>query len=248
MSIAIRAEHLSKAFGRSKKRVQALKDVSFTVQAGQVYGFLGPNGAGKTTTIRVLLDLIRPDQGEAYIYGRHVRQGHDVLQRVGSIVENAAFYHFLTGRRNLEIFAYTGNFYNAERITTLLEQMGLAEAADRRVKGYSTGMKQRLGLAAALLNNPDLLILDEPTNGLDPAGIQEMRRFIRELVDQHGKTIFLSSHILAEVEHVCDRVAIINKGEIAREGAVRELLASQAQLRVEATPLDKAAALCYAYV
>lgn len=241
-AVAIRMEHLTKVFGRSKKkRIVAVSNVSLEIKTGQVYGFLGPNGAGKTTTIRMLLDLIRPSVGEAHIFGKHVRREHEVLQRVGAIVEGAAFYNFLTGRRNLEVLARTANQYDPTRIELLLAQVGLVQRADQRVKGYSTGMKQRLGLAAALLTDPDLLILDEPTNGLDPSGMHEIRAFIRSQADDHGKTVFLSSHLLGEVEQVCDRVAIINMGEIVREGAVRDLLAGKSALYVEAAPLDKAA-------
>jgi ABC-2 type transport system ATP-binding protein len=238
---AIHIENLSKSFGRGKKRIQAVKNLNLEVQTGQVYGFLGPNGAGKTTTIRMLLDLIHPTLGDAYIYGQHVRRQHGVLRRVGAIVEGATFYNFLSGRRNLEVLARTGDRYEPARISELLEQVGLTGRANQRVKGYSTGMRQRLGLAAALLHDPDLLILDEPTNGLDPSGMHEIRLFIRELVEKHGKTVFLSSHLLGEVEQICDRVAIINMGEIVREGSVTELLAGKSELRIEASPLEKAA-------
>ena len=243
-SIAIRIENLSKTFGRRvKKRIQAVDHLNLEVRSGQVYGFLGPNGAGKSTTIRMLLDLILPTDGGAFIYGKHVRREHGVLRRVGAIVEGATFYNFLSGRRNLEVLARTGGHYDPKRIDALLEQVGLAGRAHQRVKGYSTGMKQRLGLAAALLHDPDLLILDEPTNGLDPGGMHEIREFIRRLVDEQGKTVFLSSHLLGEVEQVCDRVAIINLGEIVREGAVADLLGGKTHLRVEAAPLEKAAAI-----
>lgn len=243
-SIAIRTEGLTKTFGRRKrKRIVAVNDLSLEVKRGQVYGFLGPNGAGKTTTIRMLLDLILPTAGSAFVYGRHVRREHGVLRRVGALVEGAAFYNFLTARRNLEVLARTANQYDSARIDMLLKQVGLSHRADQRVNGYSTGMKQRLGLAAALLTNPDLLILDEPTNGLDPSGMHEIREFIRRLVDEEGKTVFLSSHLLGEIEQVCDRVAIINMGEIVREGAVADLLAGKSYLHVEASPLDRAAAI-----
>ncbi|HEX3052598.1 MAG TPA: ABC transporter ATP-binding protein [Aggregatilineaceae bacterium] len=244
-TIAIRTDGLHKNFGRGKKRVQAVRGINLEIHAGQVYGFLGPNGAGKTTTIRMLLDLIHPSAGKAYIYGQEVHQRHGVLRRVGALVEGAAFYPFLSGRRNLEVLSRTGNQYDRARIDALLQQVGLLDRAKQRVKGYSTGMKQRLGLAAALLHDPDLLILDEPTNGLDPSGMHEIRFFIRNLADQFGKTVFLSSHLLGEVEQVCDRVAIIHKGEILREGAVKDLLSTESQLRVEATPLDKAAEILH---
>jgi ABC-2 type transport system ATP-binding protein len=243
-AIAIRTDGISKTFGRRKsKRIQAVNHLNLEVHAGQVYGFLGPNGAGKSTTIRMLLDLILPSAGDAYIFGQHVRREHGVLRRVGALVEGAMFYNFLSGRKNLEVLARTANQYDPSRIDMLLEQVGLSGRATQRVKGYSTGMKQRLGLAAALLGDPDLLILDEPTNGLDPSGMHEIRQFIRQLADEQGKTVFLSSHLLGEIEQVCDRVAIINLGEVVREGAVEDLLSGKTYLRIEAQPLDKASAV-----
>ncbi len=241
---AIRLLGLSKTFGRRKQQVKAVRNINLEVATDQVYGFLGPNGAGKSTTIRMILDLIQPSRGEVHLYGQPVKKNHFILQqRVGGLVEGAAFYPFLSGRRNLEVIARTGGFYDEERVGKLLEQVNLANRADRPVKEYSTGMKQRLGLAAALLNDPDLVILDEPTNGLDPAGIQEMRHFIRELVEDQGKTVFLSSHLLSEVEQVCDRVAIINRGRIVREGRVTDLLAAQHHLFIEADPLERVTAV-----
>lgn len=237
---AIRIENLSKSFGFFKT-IHAVKNLSLEIEAGQVYGLLGRNGAGKTTTIRMLLDLVRPDEGNVYIYGKHVRREHDVLRRIGAQVEGANFYNFLTGRRNLEVLALVTNMENPQkRIDELLALMGMTERSKRYVKGYSTGMKQRLGLVATLLHDPDLIILDEPTNGLDPQGIQEIRYFIRELVDKYGKTVLLSSHLLGEVEQICDRVAIIDKGELVREGRVSDLLSDQVKISVEAEPLDKA--------
>ncbi len=240
---AIRMENLTRHFGRGKKRVTAADHINLEIAANQVYGFLGPNGAGKTTTIRLLLDLMTPTSGSAYIYDRHVRREHDVLRRVGALVEGAAFYPYLSGHKNLRVIARTHGHYDRQRVDDLLEQVGLAQRAKQRYSKYSLGMKQRLGLAAALLHDPELLILDEPTNGLDPAGIQEMRVFIRDLVDKQGKTVFLSSHMLSEVEQVCDRVAIIDQGKILREGAVHNLLSENPRLRIHATPLDKATAV-----
>ncbi len=240
---AIRVSGLHKQFGRGKRQVKAVQNLELEVKAGQVYGFLGPNGAGKTTTIRMLLDLIRPTSGTAMLFGESVQRNPAVLKRVGALVEGATFYPYLTGRKNLEVLARSGGYYDPKRIQSIIEQVGMADRADRRTKGYSTGMKQRMGLAATLLGNPDLIILDEPTNGLDPAGIQEMRLFIRELADKEGKTVFLSSHMLNEIEQVCDSVAIINKGQLVREGTVSDLLSEQSRLVVEASPLDKAQAI-----
>ncbi|GAB4514370.1 MAG: ABC transporter ATP-binding protein [Anaerolineae bacterium] len=240
MTLAIRLDNITKTFGRGKRKVEAVKNVSLEIEARQVYGFLGPNGAGKTTTIRMLLDLMRPTQGSAHIYGQNVQEHNDVLRRVGMLVEGPSFYPYLTGRRNLEILARSYGNYDLVRIDALLEEVDLLKRAKQKYRKYSLGMKQRLGLAAALLHDPELVILDEPTNGLDPAGIQEMRALIRNLVDHQGKTVFLSSHLLSEVEQVCDRVAIINKGEIIREGAVSTLVAERAQVRIQATPHETA--------
>lgn len=241
---AVHIENLHKRFGRRRKRVEAVKNLNLEVAADQVFGFLGPNGAGKTTTIRMLLDLIRPDAGDVHLFGKHVRRERAVLRRVGAMVEGAAFYGFLSGRRNLEVLALTSNLDLPQaRFDEVLMLVDMQAYAQRRVKGYSTGMKQRLGLAAAMLSDPDLLILDEPVNGLDPRGINEMRNLIRRFADEEGKTVFLSSHQLGEVEQVCDRVAIINQGELIREGSVIDLVSARAQYRIRATPLDRARAV-----
>ena len=234
--------NLSKTYGRRRKnRVQAVRHVSLSVGAGEVYGFLGPNGAGKSTTIRMLLGLISPTAGEVRLFGHDLRRDVSVLRRVGSLVDGGAFYPFLSGRRNLEVLARTHGG-GADRIDPLLEQVGLADDARRKVKGYSTGMRQRLGVAAALLNDPEIVILDEPVNGLDAAGIQEMRLLIRRLAAEQGKTVFLSSHLLHEVQQVCDRVAIIDKGEIIQESTIENLLRHDLDLQVDAAPLETAQA------
>jgi len=231
---AIQVSSLQKTFGRGKHQVRAVNHIDLTVEAGQVFGFLGPNGAGKSTTIRMILNLIRPTRGEIYIYGQSVQTAHDVLKaRVGAMVDGAQFYPFLSGRANLEVVAKSGGVYRQKQVDSLLEQLGMTDRADRLMQDYSTGMKQRIGIAATLLGQPDLIILDEPTNGLDPKGIREIRQFIRDLVDIHGKTVFLSSHLLNEIEQICDRVAIVNHGEIVQQGAVADLLAGQVALRIE---------------
>ena len=237
---AIETRRLSKSFGRGDDCLQAVVDLDLSVPAGQVYGFLGPNGAGKSTTIRMLMDLVRPTAGEAVFFGKPVTELAS-RRRAGALVEGADFYPFMNARDNLGALARTANEYHPGRIEELLETVGLAGRAGERVSGYSTGMKQRLGLAAALLGDPDLLILDEPTNGLDPAGIQEMRGFIRSLAHEQGKTVFLSSHLLNEVEQVCDRVAIIHHGRLLREGPVGELLGSDLhELQIQLQPVEKA--------
>jgi ABC-2 type transport system ATP-binding protein len=233
-TLPIRIDHLSKVFGRrSKRRVTAVRDLSLQIEPRQVYGFLGPNGAGKTTTIRMILNLMRPSEGRISVFGQPVQQMPEVLRKIGALVEGPAFYPFLNGRDNLQVLARTAGDYHLKRIDELLELVDLKRAARQRYKAYSLGMKQRLGIAAALLSDPPLLILDEPTNGLDPAGIQEIRRLIRRLVDDLGKTVFLSSHLLSEVEQVCDRVAIIHNGVLLREGRVSDLLGEHQRVRVE---------------
>ena len=240
--VAIQIHNLSKIFRHGKTSVQALKGVSFEVPQGVVFGFLGPNGAGKSTTIRILMDLIRPTEGQARIFGQDVQAYPDILQRVGAMVEDPNFYSHLSGKDNLKVLAQTAEIYDPKRIDQLLRQVGLDEKkASRKISAYSTGMKQRLGLAAVLLNDPKLVILDEPTNGLDPAGIQEMRAVFRRLVNEDGKTVFISSHLLHEVEQVCDQVAIINLGEIIQQGNVKNLLAEgQAETRFQVSQLDRA--------
>ncbi|HEY0147392.1 MAG TPA: ABC transporter ATP-binding protein [Allosphingosinicella sp.] len=237
----IELAELSKTYGRSGKGVAAVRGVSLSVGAGEVYGFLGPNGAGKSTTIRMLLGLISPTAGEARLFGEDLRANPAVLKRVGSLVDGGAFYPYLSGQQNLEVLARTHGG-GRDRIEGLLEQVGLAGDAHRKVKGYSTGMRQRLGVAAALLGDPDVVILDEPVNGLDAAGIQEMRALIRGLADDQNKTVFLSSHLLHEVQQVCDRVAIISKGEVVRESTIADLLRQDDGLRIEAAPLEAAEA------
>jgi ABC-2 type transport system ATP-binding protein len=237
---ALELRALSKTYGRGDRAKRAVSDVSLSVHTGDVYGFLGPNGAGKSTTIRMALGLIRPTAGDALIFGRPVTEPH-ALRRVGSLADGGTFYPFLSGRDNLRVLARTQG-HDGARIDAVLERVGLDRDAGRKVKGYSTGMRQRLGVAAALLDDPDLLILDEPANGLDAAGIQDMRSLIRGLANE-GKTVFLCSHLLHEVEQVCDRVAIVNKGRLVREATVRDMLAQGETLLIDAEPVAAVAAL-----
>ena len=241
----IRVNQVTKIFGNRRSPVRAVAGLAFEVEPGQVFGFLGPNGAGKSTTIRMILDLVRPTDGTVELFGTDVRKDPTGLRRTGALVEGATFYPFLTGRENLRVLARTRGLPDDGRIDAWIGQVGMSDRIDRRVDGYSTGMKQRLGLAAALLSDPELVILDEPTNGLDPGGIIEMRGFIRSLAYEHGKTVFLSSHLLNEVEQVCDRVAIINRGRLVQEGTVDTLLSgtmTELQLQVD-SPEAAAAAL-----
>ena len=234
---------LSKTYGGRKGGVRAVQDVSLTIGAGEVYGFLGPNGAGKSTTIRMLLGLITPTAGRASLWGKDVLKTREGLHRVGSLVDGGTFYPFMSGRKTLQVLSRTHGRAPDARIDRLLDEVGLGRDGDRKVKGYSTGMRQRLGVAAALLNDPDLVILDEPVNGLDAAGIQEMRALIRRLAADQGKTVFLSSHLLHEVQQVCDRVAIITKGRIVREASIADLLHQDDVLSIEAAPEPALAAL-----
>jgi ABC-2 type transport system ATP-binding protein len=236
---ALELRGIGKTYGRGAGAKRAVNGISLSVRRGEVYGFLGPNGAGKSTTIRMALGLISPTAGDALLFGRPVAD-RTALARVGSLVDGGTFYPFLSGRDNLRVLARTqGN--KAVDIDGVLARVELSQDAGRKVKGYSTGMKQRLGVAAALLADPDLIILDEPANGLDAAGIQDMRRLVRALAAD-GKAVFLSSHLLHEVEQICDRLAIVNKGRLVRESTVGEMLGRGQALRIEAEPRDRAMA------
>jgi ABC-2 type transport system ATP-binding protein len=231
---AIRCVNLTKRYGDT----YAIRGIDLSVEPGQVYGFLGPNGSGKTTTMRVLVGLVRPTDGRAWIAGRRV-PNPEGLPRVGTMIEEPAFYPWMTARENLAVLALCGPALTASHaVNVALERVGLADAADRKVKGFSQGMRQRLGLAVALLRDPDVLLLDEPANGLDPAGIREFRTLFRLLADE-GKTVFLSSHLLVEVERICDRVAVIHQGRIVEEGGVGKLLAARARVRVVVAASDQ---------
>lgn len=206
------------------RRNRIIKGISFSVQEGEVFGFLGPNGSGKTTTIRMMVGLIRPTAGRIRVCGYDIQKDHtEALAKVGSIVENPELYPFLTGIENLEHFARMIPGVTRKKIDEVVRRVDLSARIDDRVKDYSLGMRQRLGIAQALLGDPKLLILDEPTNGLDPQGIRELRAFIRQLANE-GLSVFISSHMLSEIQLMCDRVAIINEGSIVRVGAVDELL------------------------
>jgi ABC-type multidrug transport system ATPase subunit len=233
MNLVIQTSALTKRYGD----VLAVDRLALRVRRGEVYGFLGPNGAGKTTTLRMLLGLVRPTSGSAAVLGG-APGSPESLARIGAMVEAPAFYPFLSGRDNLRVLTrYAG--VAADRIDVVLDEVDLLPRAGDRVAGYSMGMKQRLGVAAALLKDPELLILDEPTNGLDPAGMAEMREFIRSL-GRDRRTVVLSSHLMGEVEQVCDRVGVIRDGALVAEGTVEELR-GRAGLRVRAEPLSAAA-------
>ena len=214
-----------KARGLVKRydEVLAVDHIDLNVRAGDVYGFLGPNGAGKTTTLRMALGLITPTEGTVELFGRDpLRRGAAALEGVAGFVEAPRFYPYLTGRKNLELLAALDGDGARERIDEVLDVVELAPRAKHRVGGYSHGMRQRLGIAAALLRRPRLLILDEPATGLDPAGMRDMRELIRRLAAE-AITVLLSSHQLPEVQELCDRVAIVNRGRVVYEGALSEL-------------------------
>jgi len=216
----VEVDRLTKRFGT----VTAVDEVSFSVAEGEVFGFLGPNGAGKTTTIRILLGLLRPDGGTARIGGHDCWHDHSRAARLfGATLEQPGLYGYLSGRDNLRQFARMLGPVDEPRITELLGLVGLTERGDDRVKRYSMGMRQRLALAQALLGRPRLLILDEPTNGLDPNGIHGLRLLLRRLAADHGLTIFFSSHLLSEVEELCDRVVVLHRGQVRAAGPVGEL-------------------------
>jgi ABC-2 type transport system ATP-binding protein len=203
--------------------VVAVSELDLAVPKGCVYGFLGPNDAGKTTTIRMLLDLIQPNKGSIQMFGQSVKKHRrQTLEKVGSLVASPSLYPNLTGRENLRLFQKLMGLPKSE-IDRVLDIVNMQSAADRRVHHYSTGMRQRLGLATALLNHPTLLILDEPTNGLDPAGILEMRRLLRGLPEAFGVTVFLSTHLLNEVEQIATQIGIINKGKLIFQGGREHL-------------------------
>lgn len=232
-ALLVQTSGLTKTYGSN---ITAVEDLDLSVRRGEVYGFLGPNGAGKTTTLRMLLGLIRPSSGQATVAGESPGAMAG-LARVGSLVESPAFYPYLSGRDNLRVISrYSGA--SKERIDEALKTVALTERAKDKYKKYSLGMKQRLGVAAALLKDPELLILDEPTNGLDPKGMADMRSLIRSL-GQGNRTVLLSSHMLGEVEQICDRVGVIQNGRLVREGTVGELRGGS-ELLVRANPLDKA--------
>lgn len=226
--------------GKQFRNVVAVQDLSLRIPRGGVFGLLGPNGSGKTTTIGMLLGLIRPTSGIIRLFGEDVRKSHEsALRRIGAMVESPAFYPELSARANLRYFQGIGEVTGGRSVSELLQLVGLAERADSRFRTYSQGMKQRLGIAHALLGSPELLFLDEPTNGLDPSGMAEIRELIARLAEA-GHTIVLSSHLLHEVEQVCDEVAILSRGRLVASGKVRELLLAQDVVQLRTTDDERA--------
>ena len=231
------ANHLTKVIGDRT----IVDSVSFQLYPGEVFGFLGPNGAGKTTTIRMLVGLIKPTAGSATVCGFNIRRDFEkAMRHVGCIVETPDLYRFMTGRENLEHFARMLGA-PSEEIERVAELVQLSHRLDQRVGTYSLGMRQRLGIAQALLGSPRLLILDEPANGLDPAGIREIRELLRKLATERQMSVFVSSHLLGEIEMMCDRVAIIHHGRILRDGPVKELISSRQEMEFRVGDVERAA-------
>lgn len=233
--ITLSVQGLRKRIG-SKDIIQG---VDFELKRGEVFGFLGPNGAGKTTTIRMLVGLIKPTAGTIRVCGYDIeKQFPEAMRQLGCIVENPEMYGYLSGWSNLQYFARMMEGVDEARIREVVELVGLGARIHDKVRTYSLGMRQRLGIAQALLGRPKVLILDEPTNGLDPSGIREMRQFIRYLAETEGLSVFVSSHLLSEIQLMCDRVAILSKGQVVRVDTVRTLLSGQERLRWRLSPVQ----------
>jgi ABC-2 type transport system ATP-binding protein len=238
--VAVRG--LTKSYGS----VRAVEDLDFEVEPGQVCGLLGPNGAGKTTALRMLVGLIRPSAGEARLFGQKMRPGAPELARVGTMIEHAAFVPHLSGTHNLRLWWEAGGTPWADAdLEGALAVAGLGDAIERRVKTYSQGMRQRLGLARVLLGRPELLLLDEPTNGLDPQEMRAIRELVRRLSDE-GVTVLLSSHLLTEIEQVCSHVVVMDKGRLVTTGTVRELIAESSSAYFEVDDVERARQLLVA--
>lgn len=237
--IALRTTQLTKRFGKTL----AVDRLDLEVRRGEIFGLIGPNGAGKTTTINLVLGLLRPTLGSIELLGL---KDHDGLARarlrIGALVERGGFLPYLTGRENLRVFARTFGVRETRRITDMLEQVNLSSKADAKYKTYSQGMRRRLALAASLLRDPELLLLDEPLNGLDPQGMHEARQLLRRLAAA-GKTVFLSSHWLHDIEQLCQRVAIINKGKLIKQGELSELLKERQHIRLRVADPQRCATL-----
>lgn len=241
MTTLVELKNVSKTI-KGKKIIDSL---SFTIQAGEVFGFLGPNGAGKTTTIRMMVGLMKLSEGDIVICGHSIQRNFEkAVNHIGAIVENPEMYKFLTGYQNLQQYARMQKGITKERIDEVVELVGLSDRIHDKVKTYSLGMRQRLGIAQSLLHNPKILILDEPTNGLDPAGIKEIRQYIRDLAEKEDMAVIVSSHLLAEMEMMCDRIGIIQKGRLIHVQSVRDWMDDDREAySIEVNHADTAAKL-----
>ena len=241
--VVVRTEHLTKRYGK----LVAVDDLTLEVHRGQIFGFLGPNGAGKTTTMSMILGLIAPTSGNIEIFGLSIKSNlAGILGRIGAVMESESpgFYPYLSGWDNLKIFARLSRNVTDSRVKEVLKLVDLIDRAQDKFGGYSSGMKQRLAIAGALLHDPEFIILDEPTNALDPAGMKEVRELILRL-GQEGKTIFLNSHLLHEVEQVCNHVSIVKKGKVVASGSPNDLVKHGDALQIRVTDTDKAVALLH---
>jgi ABC-2 type transport system ATP-binding protein len=237
MEYALEAVGLSKRIGKK----MLVEEVDLSVRRGEVFGLLGPNGAGKTTTIRMLAGLIRPTSGSVHIFGSDLKKDRaGALEKVGAVVENPELYSHLSGWDNLRHYAGMHKNIPLAKITEAAEKTGIAHRLQEKAGTYSLGMRQRLGLAQALLHDPGLLILDEPTNGLDPAGIREMREYFRQLAEQEGISILVSSHLLSEMQMLCDRAAVMQHGKIIRTASMTDLLEAKQQIVLKTADKEKA--------
>lgn len=237
MSAAIELNKVSKRFGQ----FDAVKNLSFTVNSGDIYGFLGPNGSGKSTTLRMMMGLIQPSQGEILFFGSSLRQNRsNIMKRIGCMIEKPDFYGYLNGIENIQLFArYSGLTYTQKQYVDLFKLVGLHGREKDKVKTFSHGMKQRLGLAQVLIHNPDIIILDEPNTGLDPKGILDLRNLILQLNKEQGKTILFSSHILSEVQEICTDMIVIHRGESVAQGKVSDLLSEEKlQVSIEVKEME----------
>lgn len=241
MDYVIRTSHLTKSY----KNKTVVDGVSLHVKRGEIYGCVGPNGAGKSTIMKMLLNLIPADSGEIYLFGEKLTdRSYECLKRMGSIIENPYFYDRMTARQNLEMYCDYMGYHNRERIGEVLEEVSLHHAENKPVSQFSLGMKQRLAIARAILTKPELLILDEPINALDPEGIREMRRLFHRLNREQGVTIFISSHILSEVEQIADSIGILSGGKLQKEVSMEEIHRYLSEyLEIKVDDVDKAAAL-----
>lgn len=225
---AIKLINLSKKIGKK----EIIKDLNFEINPGEVFGFIGPNGAGKTTTIRMIVGLMSITEGDVQIFGKSIKKNYaEAVGRVGAIVENPEMYPFMTGRQNLKHFARMIPGIKKDRIEEVIALVGLEQVINQKAGRYSLGMRQRLGIAQALLHSPSVLILDEPTNGLDPAGIREIRQYIRKLADEENVAVVISSHLLSEIELMCDRIGIIKNGELVATQDVKASMGDDTKLR-----------------
>lgn len=239
MSYILQTNNLTKTY----KNIEVVSDVDLNVKKGEIYGFLGPNGAGKTTVMKMILNLVKPSRGEVLIFGQKLTPvSYEVFKRIGNIIEYPVFYEKLTARENLILHCEYIGYYNKEAIDTALDMVQLKNIEDKSVKEFSLGMKQRLGIARALITKPELLILDEPLNGLDPLGIKEMRMLFKMLKEDYGITLLVSSHILGEIEQIADTVGIIKDGHLIKEVSMENIrLENVAYIELQVDDMKKAA-------